>query len=149
MLVEEALRSMQQSGADEAESETDRKEPTAPPSQTRQRRTARLRSTVQLLMSEGVNFPGESLLERRAVRTLATKESYRLALSHSSTASDSRKLPSAPDSEVELAFVSCSNFLYLRGVQHHQDSQLLAAVMDMRPHLSRSRRRKVPIFRRA
>ena len=100
------------------------------------RRHHRLRMLADHLMCRD-GKSDESLLERRAVRTLAARRNYQTALGSCLKFMQKCTLLLVADGVIDGALVAYSNDCLLLGVQHHQGFQLLAAVMDRWPSFSR------------
>ena len=88
----------------------------------------------------------ESLLEQRAVRTLAARRNYETAFGTFLKFAKGRALPLVEEVEIDGALVAYSNHCFVQGVQHHHGSHLLAAVRDRWPSFSRFWSRKLPRF---
>ena len=82
------------------------------------------------------------------MRTLATRQKHQTALGKFLKFVQKRMRPLVEDVESDVVLVAYSNDCSVQGVQHHNGSQLLAAMMD--PWLSSSRfgPRKLPRFHR-
>ena len=78
----------------------------------------------------------ESLLERRAGRTVAARQNHQTALGKFLKFVQKSTLPLVENVEIDGALVAHSNACSAQGVQHHNGSQLLAAVMYRWPPFS-------------
>ena len=88
------------------------------------------------------------LLQRRGVRTLVTRRNYQTALGTLLKFVKERALSLVEGVEIDGALVAYSNDCFVQGAQHHQGSQLLAAVMDRWPSFSRFGSKKLSKFHR-
>ena len=88
----------------------------------------------------------ELLFERSAVRTLAERRNYQIALGSFLEFVHKRTILLVADVEIDGALVAYSNDCFLQGVQHHHGSQLLAPVMGRWPSFSRFGSRKLARF---
>ena len=107
----------------------------------------RLRMLVDHLVYRGGRSE-ESLVERKAVRTLPARRNHQTALGTFLKFVKERALPLVEDVEIHRALVAYSDDCIDHGVQRHHGSQLLAAVMDRWPSFSRIGSRRLPRFHR-
>ena len=87
----------------------------------------------------------DSLLERRAVKTLAARHNPKTSLGKFLMVVQMRALPLVEDVEVDGALVAYSNDCSVQGVQHHNGSQHLVAMMERWPSFSRYGSSKLPM----
>ena len=103
----------------------------------------RLRLLVNLLMCRDARSK-ESFMEQRAVRTLVARKHHQTARGKFLMFVQKRTLPLVEDVESDGALVAYSNDRSVHGVERHNGSQLLAAVVDRWLSFSRFGSSKLP-----